>query len=68
MKRADPKKQSLIYADGYSYTEIFQLSDLPEIPGGNQPVRVFYPSPYDERDIPGPEQDPALPPVPGQTV
>ncbi|WP_313489074.1 hypothetical protein [Stutzerimonas nitrititolerans] len=68
MNRADPKKQSLIYADGYFYTEIFQLPDLPGLPGGNQLIRIFHPSSCDERDIPDFEPAPVLPSEPDQVA
>lgn len=35
-------KQTLVYADGYSYTEIFAAPDLPGKPGGHKLVSVFH--------------------------
>lgn len=64
MNRADPNRQSLIYADGYSYTEIFQLPDLPGMPGGNQLIRIFHPSFCEDRnDSPATDPDALLPHV-----
>jgi hypothetical protein len=42
MDSADQNRQSLVYADGYSYTEIFQAPELPGIPGGNRLISVFH--------------------------
>lgn len=42
MDSEDQHRQSLIYADGYSYTEVFQVPELPEIPGGNRFISVFH--------------------------
>lgn len=42
MNSADLDRQPLIYADGYSYTEIFLAPDLPGMTSGYQLVRIFH--------------------------
>lgn len=42
MSSSNLNRQSMIYADGYSYTEIFEVPELPGIPGRNQLIRVFH--------------------------
>jgi len=42
MNNADKDRQSLVFADGYSYTEIFQASETPEMPSSDQLIRVFH--------------------------
>lgn len=62
MNSADPNRQSLVYADGYSYTEIFQLPDLPGMASGNRLVRVFHTFLSDDRgDILGVDPTPESP-------
>lgn len=73
MNSADLNRQPLIYADGYSYTEIFQAPDLPGQPSGKQLIRVFHPSFCDEHDDnSGVDPDPAPPSeavrVPGEVA
>lgn len=41
MDSADQNRQSLVYADGYSYTEIFQTPELPGMPS-SQLISVFH--------------------------
>ena len=42
MNSADQNSQSLVYADGYSYTEIFQAPELPGMPGATRLISVFH--------------------------
>lgn len=42
MNSADQNRQSLVYADGYSYTEIFMIPDRRGITGGDRLVSVFH--------------------------
>lgn len=42
MDSANQNRQSLVYADGYSYTEIFQAPELPGMPSGNHLISVFH--------------------------
>jgi hypothetical protein len=42
MDSADQTKQTLVYADGYSYTEVFQAPALPDIPGSKKLISVFH--------------------------
>ncbi|WP_181296559.1 hypothetical protein [Pseudomonas sp. Q2-TVG4-2] len=42
MNSADQNRPSLVYADGYSYTEIFQTPDRPGISGGDRLISVFH--------------------------
>ncbi|AHL76060.1 hypothetical protein CH92_13540 [Stutzerimonas stutzeri] len=42
MDSEDLNKQSLIYADGYSYTEVFRAPELPGMPNGSRLVSVFH--------------------------
>lgn len=42
MDSADQNRQSLVYADGYSYTEIFQAPELPGMPSGSRLISVFH--------------------------
>lgn len=42
MDSANQNRQSLVYADGYSYTEIFQAPELPGMPSGNRLISVFH--------------------------
>ncbi len=42
MDSADQTKQTLVYADGYSYTEIFQAPAIAGMPGNNPLISVFH--------------------------
>ena len=42
MNSADQNSQSLVYADGNSYTEIFQAPELPDMPGATRLISVFH--------------------------
>jgi hypothetical protein len=42
MDSADQTMQTLVHADGYSYTEIFQAPALPGVPGNNRLISVFH--------------------------
>lgn len=42
MNSADSNRQSLVYADGYSYTEIFLAPDLPVMTASYHLVRIFH--------------------------
>lgn len=42
MNSADQNSQTLVYADGYSYTEIFQAPEMPGVPGGTRLISVFH--------------------------
>lgn len=42
MDSADQTQQTLVYADGYSYTEFFQAPEPPGTPGGNRLISVFH--------------------------
>ncbi len=42
MDSADQTKQTLVYADGYPYTEVFQAPELSGKPGGKQLISVFH--------------------------
>ncbi|MCQ2029748.1 hypothetical protein [Stutzerimonas zhaodongensis] len=42
MDSSDQTRQTLVYADGYSYTEIFQAPKLSGMPGARQLVSVFH--------------------------
>lgn len=42
MNSADQNSQTLVYADGYSYTEIFQAPEIPGTPGGTRLISVFH--------------------------
>lgn len=42
MDSEDQHRQSLIYADGYSYTEVFQTPELSGISSGNRLISVFH--------------------------
>ncbi|MFG3451573.1 hypothetical protein [Stutzerimonas stutzeri] len=50
MKRADQNRQPLTYADGYSYTEIFNAPEIPGVPSGNRLVSVFHALFTEDRD------------------
>lgn len=50
MKRADQNRQTLTYADGYSYTEIFNAPEIPGVPSGNRLVSVFHAFFTEDRD------------------
>lgn len=50
MNNADLNRQSFVYADGYSYTEFFQVPHMTGIPGSNRLTRVFHTSSSDDRD------------------
>lgn len=42
MDSADQTRQTLVYADGYSYTEFFQAPEQSEAPGTNRLVGVYH--------------------------
>ncbi|WP_417776785.1 hypothetical protein [Stutzerimonas xanthomarina] len=42
MDSADQTQQTLVYADGYSYTEFFQAPELPGAPDGHRLISVFH--------------------------
>jgi hypothetical protein len=42
MDSADQTKQTLVYADGYSYTEIFQAPAIAGMPGNNPLISIFH--------------------------
>lgn len=42
MDSADQTQQTLVYADGYSYTEFFQAPELPGTPDGKRLISVFH--------------------------
>ncbi len=42
MDSADQTQQTLVYADGYSYTEIFQPPQQPGVPATNGLIAVFH--------------------------
>lgn len=42
MNSADQNSQPLVYADGYSYTEIFQAPELPGMLGAPRLISVFH--------------------------
>jgi hypothetical protein len=42
MNSADQNRQSLVFADGYSYTEIFQAPEMPGMPSSNRLISVFH--------------------------
>ena len=50
MDSSDQIRQTLVYADGYSYTEIFQAPPLSGMQGGKQLVSVFHAMFTSERD------------------
>lgn len=57
MDNADQNRQSLVYADGYSYTEIFQTPDRPGISGGDRLISVFHAFFIADRDNEAPTAD-----------
>lgn len=42
MDSSDQATQTLVYADGYSYTEIFQTPTLTGLPGGKQLISSYH--------------------------
>lgn len=42
MDSANQTQQTLVYADGYSYTEYFQAPEPPEAPGTNRLIGIFH--------------------------
>lgn len=42
MNRSDSPRHSIILADGYSYTEIFEAPELPDAPSGHRLIHVFH--------------------------
>lgn len=42
MDNPNPPRQPLVYADGYSYTEIFETGEVPDRPGANRLISVFH--------------------------
>lgn len=42
MDSANQTQQTLVYADGYSYTEFFQISEEPGTPSANKLISVFH--------------------------
>ncbi len=42
MDSADQSRQTLVYADGYSYTEIFEAPDLAGTAGVTRLISVFH--------------------------
>lgn len=42
MDSANQTNRPLVYADGYSYTEIFQAPKLPGTPASNRSISVFH--------------------------
>ncbi len=42
MDSADQPRQTLVYADGYSYTEIFEVPDLAGMAGATRLISVFH--------------------------
>lgn len=42
MNNEDKDRQSLVFADGYSYTEIFQAPEAPGMPNSNRLITVFH--------------------------
>ncbi len=42
MDSADQSRQTLVYADGYSYTEIFEAPDLAGTAGATRLISVFH--------------------------
>ncbi|MFI8740253.1 hypothetical protein [Stutzerimonas zhaodongensis] len=42
MDSADQTKQTLVYADGYSYTEIFQAPAIAGMPGNSPLITIFH--------------------------
>ena len=68
MDSADQNRQSLVYADGYSYTEIFQTPELPGVPTGSQLISVFHAFFTADRDTGILGGDPALVPLDAQMM
>jgi len=50
MDSASSISPSLIYADGYSYTEFFRVRNVPGIPSGIRWIRVFHTFVSDNQD------------------
>ena len=50
MNNADKNTQSLVFADGYSYTEIFQAPETPGMPSSNRLITVFHAFFTDDHD------------------
>lgn len=65
MDSATQNMQSLVYADGYSYTEIFQAPELPGMPCGDRLISVFHAFFTAERDNDVIDADSAAAPTPG---
>lgn len=42
MDSANPNKQTLVFADGYSYTEIFPALEIPGLPSSGRLLSVFH--------------------------
>ncbi|MCQ4314708.1 hypothetical protein EA797_05700 [Stutzerimonas zhaodongensis] len=42
MDSANQTNRPLVYADGYSYTEIFQAPELPGTPASDRLISVFH--------------------------
>jgi hypothetical protein len=42
MNNADKDRQSLVFADGYSYTEIFQAPETSGMPSSGRLISVFH--------------------------
>ena len=42
MDSANQTQQTLVYADGYSYTEFFQAPEQPEAPGTDRLIGVYH--------------------------
>lgn len=58
MNGADHNRQSLVFADGYSYTEIFLEPEMPGTPGSISRISVFHAflTDHDSEDL---EADPS---------
>lgn len=68
MDSADQNKQSLVYADGYSYTEVFQAPELPGMPSGSRLISVFHAFFTADRDTDVLGVDPATAPPDAEMV
>lgn len=62
MDSAEQTHRTLVYADGYSYTEIFQAPERPGMPTGNQLISVFHAFFTSERDGVSPADQQAIKP------
>ncbi len=62
MDSANQNRQSLVYADGYSYTEIFQAPELPGMPSGTRLISVFHAFFTSDQDNDGLDADSAAVP------